>query len=142
MLSYGSLYLRIAFLSGWWISEKLDGVRAYWDGKTFYSRLGNEFIPPSWFIKDFPKDMTLDGELFGGRGKFQKTVSIVKTPGSGRWKDIQYYIFDAPSIKKPFEDRIADVRYLFDHASIKTAYVIPQVKCKGACHCLQTLLIT
>ena len=97
---------RIVFLSGWWISEKLDGVRAYWDGKTFYSRLGNEFIPPSWFIKDFPKDMTLDGELFGGRGKFQKTVSIVKTPGSGRWKDIQYYIFDAPSVKKPFEERI------------------------------------
>ena len=37
--------------TGWWISEKLDGVRAFWDGKAFYSRLGNEFIPPSWFVK-------------------------------------------------------------------------------------------
>jgi DNA ligase-1 len=51
------------------MSEKLDGVRAYWDGKTFYSRLGNEFIAPSWFIQDLPSDMALDGELFGGRGQ-------------------------------------------------------------------------
>src|SRR5687767_7233532 len=24
-------------LSGWWMSEKLDGVRAYWDGQQFLS---------------------------------------------------------------------------------------------------------
>src|SRR6185436_12194449 len=27
--------------SGWWLSEKLDGVRAYWDGTKLLSRLGN-----------------------------------------------------------------------------------------------------
>ena len=109
----------------------MDGVRAYWDGRSFYSRLGNEFIPPSWFVKDFPTDMTLDGELFGGRGKFQKTVSIVKTAGSGRWKELQYYVFDAPSIKKPFEARIDDLKYLFESSKCSTVVVIPQVKCKG-----------
>src|SRR5438552_3249716 len=36
-------------LAGWWISEKLDGVRAYWDGKNFYSRQGNLFHAPDWF---------------------------------------------------------------------------------------------
>ena len=60
------LFLYSCINLGWWMSEKLDGVRAYWDGKTFYSRLGNEFIAPSWFIKNFPSHMTLDGELFGG----------------------------------------------------------------------------
>jgi len=24
--------------TGYWMSEKLDGVRAYWNGKNFYSR--------------------------------------------------------------------------------------------------------
>ena len=39
-----------------------------------------------------PRDMELDGELFGGRGQFQSTVSIVKTPESSRWKDIKYCV--------------------------------------------------
>lgn len=29
--------------TGWWMSEKLDGVRAYWDGEAFVSRRGNQF---------------------------------------------------------------------------------------------------
>src|SRR3954447_2549458 len=58
---------------GWWISEKLDGVRAYWDGKQLLSRLGNVLHAPEWFIKDLPKH-SLDGELFLARKSFQKTV--------------------------------------------------------------------
>ena len=78
--------------TGWWMSEKLDGLRAYWDGKHFFSRLGNSFHAPEWFIRDLPQDMTLDGELFGGRGKFQSTVSIVKSGPSDRWKGIKFHV--------------------------------------------------
>ncbi|KAJ3415251.1 hypothetical protein HDV05_005261 [Chytridiales sp. JEL 0842] len=65
---------------GWWISEKLDGVRAFWNPSVnaFVSRLGNHYTAPDWFIKDLPKNMSLDGELFVGRGQFSKTVSVVK----------------------------------------------------------------
>src|SRR3954470_6697744 len=49
--------------TGWWMSEKLDGLRAYWDGKRLISRLGNEFHAPDWFIKGLPSH-PLDGELF------------------------------------------------------------------------------
>ena len=35
--------------SGWWLSEKLDGVRAYWDGTQFLSRNGNRYVAPEWF---------------------------------------------------------------------------------------------
>eukprot|EP00122_Pirum_gemmata_P019906 Pgem_evm1s18622 len=41
--------------AGYWISEKLDGVRAYWDGQKFYSRAGNEFYAPEFFKKGLPK---------------------------------------------------------------------------------------
>lgn len=39
--------------TGWWVSEKLDGVRVYYDGAkgTMVSRLGNAFTPPGWFIE-------------------------------------------------------------------------------------------
>ena len=39
---------------GWLISEKLDGVRCYWDGKTMWTRNGNLFYPPDWFVKELP----------------------------------------------------------------------------------------
>jgi DNA ligase-1 len=93
--------------TGWWISEKLDGVRTFFDGKQMISRLGNPFTPPQWFLDKLPKDMTLDGELFGGRREFQSTVSIVKTVNSPHWQGITFQIFDIPSQgDKPFEDRI------------------------------------
>src|SRR5207244_5594780 len=63
--------------TGWWLSEKLDGVRAFWDGKQFWSRLGNLVHAPDWFVAGLPKE-PLDGELWIGRKQFQRTVSIVR----------------------------------------------------------------
>lgn len=95
--------------TGWLYSEKLDGVRAYWDGKNFISRQGNIFYAPDWFKASLPVDEVLDGELWIGRQMFQKTISVVKRHewGAGA-KDVRYVIFDMPSRKKPFENRIAD----------------------------------
>ncbi|HZN64994.1 MAG TPA: hypothetical protein VFB66_06805, partial [Tepidisphaeraceae bacterium] len=67
-----------ADLSGWWMSEKLDGVRAYWDGKQLVSRLGNLFHAPDWFVAELPNDLPLDGELWIGRREFQRTVGVVR----------------------------------------------------------------
>ncbi|XP_046549454.1 LOW QUALITY PROTEIN: uncharacterized protein LOC124259371 [Haliotis rubra] len=120
---------------GWWMSEKLDGVRAFWNGRCFYSRLGNAFIAPEWFTKDLPTDMHLDGELFGGRGKFQSTVSIVKTPGDERWKKISYHVFDVPSLEKqPFEKRYEELQGYFDKAKPKYAVLCEQTKCTSKEH--------
>ena len=111
--------------TGWHMSEKLDGVRAFWNGSQLLSRLGNPFAAPEWFTKGLPvslkeripvriafgkapagprshvldrwksyqqTDETLDGELFVGRGKFSATVSIVKTSGTDRWKQVTYMV--------------------------------------------------
>ena len=64
--------------TGWLMSEKLDGVRCFWNGTTMYTRTGNLFHPPDWFIKELPANMALDGELWTKRDDFQNTVSIVK----------------------------------------------------------------
>jgi len=50
--------------AGWLMSEKLDGVRCYWNGSTMYTRNGNPFTPPDWFKKCLPADLALDGELW------------------------------------------------------------------------------
>ena len=98
--------------TGWWLSEKLDGVRAYWDGKQFVSRLGNAYLAPDWFVEGLP-DFPLDGELFAGRGRFQHTVSVARRMDRGDgWKTLSFVIFDAPALSHGFEDRI---RHLEDH---------------------------
>src|SRR6266481_2766909 len=97
-------------LSDWWMSEKLDGVRAYWDGKQFLSRQGNLYHAPAWFIEGLP-DVPLDGELWIDRKKFQRTVSIVRRQDkSDLWKEVRFLIFDAPAATGGFEDRIAFVK--------------------------------
>ena len=72
--------------TGWWMSEKLDGMRAWWTGTEFVSRLGNPINAPPWFTASLPK-VPLDGELWCGRGQFSQVVSIVKnTARQEDWK--------------------------------------------------------
>src|SRR5687767_7670438 len=81
-----------ADLSGWWMSEKLDGIRAYWDGKQFLSRLGNLFHAPDWFVEGFP-EAPLDGELWIGRKSFQKTVGIVRRQDkTDLWRGVRFEV--------------------------------------------------
>jgi len=99
-----------ADLAGWWMSEKLDGVRAYWDGSQFLSRQGNLFHAPQWFVEGLPS-LPLDGELWIGRKKFQRTVSIVRRQDkSDLWKEACFLVFDAPSAGGGFEERIGAVK--------------------------------
>ena len=80
---------------GWAMSEKLDGVRGYWDGKALYSRQGNRFNPPENWAKNFPP-FALDGELYSQRGKFEQISATVRA-NNGDWGDIQLFVFDVPN---------------------------------------------
>ncbi|KAJ3097949.1 hypothetical protein HDU97_004406 [Phlyctochytrium planicorne] len=123
--------------TGWWMSEKLDGVRAYWhpEAEAFVSRNGNKFYAPEWFTKKLPRDMSLDGELFAGRGKFASTVSVVRSMDSPHWKKIEYHIFDAPSISDlTFEKRMDKIKGFLEKAQIPHARLVEHVECKGKKH--------
>ena len=120
--------------TGWWMSEKLDGIRAYWDGESFISRLGNKFYAPDWFIADLPAD-TLDGELWVGRKQFQRTTSIVRSGAqSDEWKKVTYVVFDAPEAKGGFEDRLAHIEKVLGRAEAPHARWLDHVRCEGLAH--------
>jgi len=92
--------------TGWWMSEKLDGVRAYWDGKQFLSRKNNIFHAPDYFTRGLPP-MALDGELWIDRGQFQRTVSVVRRQDQPpEWRQVKFVIFDAPQARGTFEKRL------------------------------------
>lgn len=93
--------------TGYWLSEKLDGVRAYWDGTGLFSRLGKKLFAPPWFVEGLPREVHLDGELFAGRKMFHKTVSAVRQRERAHgWRELLYVVFDAPKLDAPFEDRL------------------------------------
>jgi DNA ligase-1 len=126
-------------ITGWWLSEKLDGVRAYWDGKQFLSRLGNRFYPPPWFVEKFP-DHPLDGELWGGRKLFQRTVGIVKRQDqSPLWKDLLFVVFDAPAHPGTFEERIEHARTVIEERAIPYARIHEHHPCKDLVHLREEL---
>jgi DNA ligase-1 len=125
-------------LTGWWLSEKLDGVRAWWDGERFVSRLGNAFIAPDWFTASLPKH-PLDGELWVARQKFQDCVSIVRRQDAGdAWKQVKYLVFDAPHLDLPFEGRVEYINTLFStHHPFAEAHT--HVRCDGVDHLREEL---
>jgi DNA ligase-1 len=122
------------------MSEKLDGIRAYWDGEGFISRLGNKFYAPDWFVADLPAD-TLDGELWVGRKQFQRTTSIVRSGAqSDEWKQVTYVVFDAPEAKGGFEDRIVHIEKVMKRAAPPHARALEHVVCTGMDHLREELL--
>ncbi len=117
--------------SGWWMSEKLDGVRAYWNGSQLLSRLGNVYHAPDWFIAGLPAH-PLDGELFMARKAFQKTVAIVRRQDkSDLWKQIKFLIFDMPAHGGTFEERFAALQALSTHPN---ATIHAHIRCTSLTH--------
>jgi DNA ligase-1 len=126
-------------ITNWWCSEKLDGVRAYWDGSRFLSRQGNVYHAPSWFTSDLPP-FPLDGELWLERKAFQRTVSIVRRHDQPReWRSIRYVIFDAPEAGGPFETRLQTCREHFEQFPALYVEVLAQEPCRGADHLREEL---
>lgn len=94
-------------LAHYWVSEKYDGVRAYWNGQQFISRQGHIYQAPSWYTQSLP-DFPLDGELWLGRGKFDRLSGIVRTkvPRDADWKRVRYMLFDLPALVENFDHRL------------------------------------
>ncbi len=111
-------------VNGWVMSEKLDGIRAYWDGKNLYTKNGNVIFAPKWFLASYPP-FAIDGELWTKRADFANISSIVlsKKPGK-KWKSIKHYIFDVPNAKGNLFQRLSMLK------SYKSKFIkiIPQIK--------------
>lgn len=121
-------------LAGWWMSEKLDGVRAYWNGKQFVSRQGNLFHAPDWFVEHLPAT-PLDGELWLARKAFQRTVSIVRRQDkSDHWKELSFLVFDAPAANGGFEDRVKFLRDCLAKCKGKHVQLHPHELCRNVDH--------
>ena len=118
-------------INNWYMSEKLDGIRAYWNGKEFLSKNGNKIYAPSWFTKDFP-NFELDGELWSKRNDFENIQNIVlDTNPTSKWNEITYNIFEIPNESGDFDKRLKKIKFWLDKNPNKFIKIIPQKICKN-----------
>lgn len=99
-------------LSQYWVSEKYDGVRGYWDGQHMLTRGGSVIQLPAWFTADLP-DTPMDGELWAGYHQFSLASTLVRTagPDDARWHQISYRVFDLPGHPGDFDARVPAIRH-------------------------------
>ena len=139
-LMLADVYRRGMPLDGYWISEKYDGVRGYWDGKQLWTRGGTLVMAPAWFTAPLPAS-PMDGELWAGRGRFELATSTVRsqTPNDAAWREIRFMVFDLPAQPGEFDTRLAALRKLLPITS--APWVVPVAQQRATTHdALQALL--
>ena len=106
-LMLANVYRSSIALTDYWVSEKYDGLRGYWDGQTLWTRGGQRVIAPTWFTAGWPRT-ALDGELWAGHGQFAKAVSTVRsqTPNESAWRGLRFMVFDLSGHEGLFNERI------------------------------------
>lgn len=116
-------------LADYWVSEKYDGVRGFWDGEKLLTRGGERVAAPAWFTAGWP-DVRMDGELWAGRGKFQQAVSTVRqqVPDDAAWRSIRFMVFDLPKHGGVFTDRIPAIATHVQTLNQSWVQAVPQFK--------------
>jgi DNA ligase 1 len=112
---------------GYLVSEKLDGVRAVWDGKILRFRSGRPIAAPAWFIAKLPMQ-ALDGELWLGRGQFDAVSGIVRKtlPIDAEWQQVKYMVFELPQDKSKFAERVVTLRAIVQEAAFPQLQAVEQ----------------
>lgn len=112
-LMLANVYHPGVVLTDYWVSEKYDGVRGFWDGDKLLTRGGERVMAPAWFTAGWPKT-PMDGELWAGRGQFSKAVSTVRQqlPDDLAWRGMRFMVFDLPAQPGPFTGRISALNAL------------------------------
>ncbi|MGI9302878.1 MAG: DNA ligase [Gammaproteobacteria bacterium] len=126
-------------VSQYWVSEKLDGVRARWSGQKMVSRGGVTFAAPVWFTEGFPT-IFLDGELWIARARYEETVSIVRKqkPHAG-WRQVKFMVFDLPEHGGSFDERVSAMREIGARNTSPYLRIVEQFRVTAHEHLMQRL---
>lgn len=115
-------------IENWLMSEKLDGVRAVWNGKNLETKNKNKIFAPAWFTKDFPP-FALDGELWTKQDDFENIQSLVLSQKEPKgWENISYNIFEVPNQSGNFFERVEVLNRFLEKNPNKFIKIIPQVR--------------
>lgn len=113
----------------YWVSEKLDGARALWDGQRLRFRSGREVAAPAWFLAGLPPE-PLDGELWIGRGRFEQLSGTVRRlqPVDEEWRRVRFMVFELPGGEGDFTQRLERLRAIVARAAVPWLAAVEQFR--------------
>jgi DNA ligase-1 len=113
----------------YWVSEKFDGVRAQWDGRSLRFRGGGRVPAPAWFTADFPA-VPLDGELWIARGQFDALSGMVRKlePVDAEWRQVRYLVFELPGAAGTFSERVRQMQAMLGQAGVPWLQAVEQFR--------------
>lgn len=120
-------------LADYWVSEKYDGIRGYWDGQQLFTRGGERVQAPAWFTAGWPA-VPLDGELWAGRGQFARASATARqqVPDDVAWRGMRFMVFDLPTHGGTFTERITALQATV--ARIDQAWVLAVAQTRATTH--------
>jgi DNA ligase-1 len=119
--------------AGWLVSEKVDGVRALWDGQRLRFRSGREVAAPAGFLARLPAE-PLDGELWLARGRFDELSGLVRRTAAdpADWASVRFMVFELPGAEGPFEQRARQLLQIVRRVGWSQLIAIDQRAVSGA----------
>ncbi|MBB1602420.1 DNA ligase [Variovorax sp. UMC13] len=132
-LMLAEVYRQGIALDDYWVSEKYDGLRGYWDGRQLWTRGGERVMAPIWFTAPLPA-VPMDGELWAGRGRFEFATSTVRSqvPVDAAWREMRFMVFDLPAEPGDFTTRLAALRRLLPLPA--APWVLPVAQQRATTH--------
>ncbi len=133
-------------VEGWHLSEKLDGIRAFWSSKHrgLYTRNGKSINAPKWFIEKFPQSIDMDGELWIGRGSlnFNKVSGIARkhVPLDSDWQHVKYLVFDIPDSMTEYEERVNKYTSMIEEIAVDWLRAVEIYKALSNDHVFEELV--
>ncbi len=121
-------------INGWFLSEKFDGCRAYWDGSKLWTRGGNSINAPEWFTNGLPCTH-LDCEIWTGYGNL--TAARLATQYGRFTADCKLIIHDCPSASGNWEERMKVAHSLV--TGLKQVACVKSVVCRNEDHLIDLL---
>lgn len=120
-------------VSGWLMSEKLDGIRGYWDGEHLISREGLDFSPPTSFLHNFPP-FPIDGELYARELPFEAIQSALRSEDEQGWAQLQLWVFDVPDAQGGLMQRLSLLENYLEKNPAEHIRIIEQIPIKNQQH--------
>jgi DNA ligase-1 len=114
-------------------------VRAFWNGEIMLSKNGKKIECPHWFVEFLPKHISLDCELWLGRGSSFELLhgGILQSKDDFGWSSVSLMVFDVPSSTNSYELRIRDLGLLNLPSHV---HALDIERCRGKNHLQENLI--
>jgi len=115
-----------------YVQPKLDGVRAVGTTSSLLSRKNRELDNVGHInLSKLTIEDIIDGEIYAHGKTFQENIKLIKKYREGETEEIKYHVYDYPSYKGGFLERITALDKLLTENDLPNVYIVPTYEARS-----------